>query len=145
MNKHRCLYFLKTTLLKALMYCIVSTGIAAPAFLHADPVYTKVIEITLGDYRYMPDRIQLIVGQPVILRLINIDSITPHTFVLPDASDGLDVDVDILAGETVDVHLMPLVEGRHTFYCKNKFIFMDSHRDKGMHGILEVTGNNHSK
>ena len=30
--------------------------------------------------------------------------------------DGLDVDVDILAGESVDVYLMPLVAGSHTFF-----------------------------
>ncbi len=33
---------------------------------------------------------------------------TPHNFTLPDAEFGLDTDVDIAAGETVEVHLNPL-------------------------------------
>ena len=90
--------------------------------LYAEAVYTKVIEVTLGDYRYMPSSIQLMVNQPVVLRLINVDSFTPHNFTLHDASDGLDVDVDIPAGESVNVNLMPIVAGSHTFYCKNKFL-----------------------
>jgi len=116
-----------------LLTCLLSVNV-----LHAEPVYKKVIEVTLGDYRYMPGHIQLIVDQPVVLRLVNVDSFTPHNFTLEDASDGLDVNVDIPAGATVDVHLMPIVAGSHTFYCRNKFWFMDSHREKGMQGKLTV-------
>lgn len=107
-------------------------------WLHADAVYKQVIEVTLGDYRYMPGNIQLAINQPVILRLVNVDSFTPHNFTLEDASDGLDVNVDIPAGGSVDVHLMPLVTGSHTFYCSNKFLFLNSHREKGMEGTLTV-------
>ncbi len=107
-------------------------------WLHAEAGYIKVIEVTLGDYRYMPANIQLMVDQPVVLRLVNVDSFTPHNFTLKDASDGLDVNVDIPAGDSVDVSLMPLVAGSHTFYCKNKFLFTDSHRERGMQGTLTV-------
>ena len=113
--------------------------------LYAEAVYTKVIEVTLGDYRYMPGSIQLIVNQSVVLHLINVDSFTPHNFTLPDASDGLDVNIDIPAGESVNVNLMPLVVGSHTFYCKNKFLFSDSHREKGMHGTLTVIPENQAE
>ena len=113
--------------------------------LYAEAVYTKVIEVTLGDYRYMPSSIQLIVNQPVVLHLINVDSFTPHNFTLQDASDGLDVNIDIPAGESVKVNLMPLVVGSHTFYCKNKFLFSDSHREKGMQGTLTVIPDNQAE
>ena len=113
--------------------------------LYAEAVYTKVIEVTLGDYRYMPSSIQLIVNQPVVLHLINVDSFTPHNFTLQDASDGLDVNIDIPAGESVKVNLMPLVVGSHTFYCKNKFLFLDSHREKGMQGTLTVIPDNQAE
>lgn len=113
--------------------------------LYAEAVYTNVIEVTLGDYRYMPSSIQLIVNQPVVLHLINVDSFTPHNFTLQDASDGLDVNVDIPAGESVNVNLMPLVVGSHTFYCKNKFLFSDSHREKGMQGTLTVIPDNQAE
>jgi hypothetical protein len=42
------------------------------------------------------------------------------------------------SGESVDVHLMPLVAASHTFYCSNKLLFMDSHRKQGMEGKLTV-------
>ena len=129
-----------------LLVCSVLSGLLLPAGpLHAEAVYTKTIEVTLGDYRYMPGNIQLIVNQPVVLHLVNVDSYTPHNFTLPDASDGLDVDVDIPAGGSVDVHLMPLVAGSHTFYCNNQFLFMDSHREKGMQGTLTVIPHNQAE
>jgi plastocyanin len=130
---------------KTLRYAILLSGLLSASWLHAEAVYTKTIEVTLGDYRYMPGNIQLIINQPVVLHLVNVDSYTPHNFTLPDASDGLDVDIDIPAGGSVDVHLMPLVTGSHTFYCKNKFLFMDSHREKGMQGRLTVIPHNQAK
>ena len=129
---------LKSALPRMLQFSILLTCLLSASGLLAGSVYVKVIEVTLGDYRYMPSNIELLVDQPVILHLVNVDSFTPHNFTLEDASDGLDVDVDIPAGGSVDVHLMPLVAGSHTFYCRNKLWFMDSHREKGMEGTLTV-------
>ncbi len=129
---------LKTAAHITLQFSLLLTCLLSASWSHAEPVYTKVIEVTLGDYRYMPANIQLIIDQPVVLHLVNVDSFTPHNFTLEDASDGLDINVDIPAGESVDVHLMPLVAGSHTFYCRNKLWFMDSHREKGMEGTLTV-------
>ena len=136
---------IKTVLHKILPYAVLLSGLLPASWLHAEAAYTNVIEVTVGDYRYMPGNIQLIINQPVVLHLVNVDSYTPHNFTLQDASDGLDVDIDIPAGGSVDVHLMPLVTGSHTFYCKNKFLFMDSHREKGMQGTLTVIPHNQAK
>jgi plastocyanin len=106
--------------------------------LYADQGKTKVIEVKLGDYKYTPGDIKLVVQQPVILRLTNTDLMTPHNFIIEDDSDGLDTNVDVSPGDTVDVHLMPLVLGTHTFYCSKKFLFLDSHREKGMEGKLII-------
>jgi len=99
---------------------------------------TRSVRVTLGDYRYMPDKIILKAGQPVVLQLVNTDLITPHNFTLNDEEFGLDVDVDVPAGDTVEVPLMPLWPGRFTFYCNKKLLFMESHRQKGMEGHLIV-------
>jgi len=128
----------KTAAHITLQFFLLLAFLLVTTWSHAEPAYTKVIEVTLGDYRYMPKDIQLLVNQPVILHLVNVDSFTPHNFTLEDASDGLDVNIDIPAGESVDVNLMPLVTGSHTFYCRNKFLWMDSHREKGMQGTLTV-------
>jgi plastocyanin len=116
-----------------LLVCILSTSLS-----YAAESNVRVINIKLGDYRFTPDKIQLVTGQPVILRLTNSDLITPHNLSLDDPDDGLDINVDVSAGDTVDVPLLPLFAGSHTFYCRNKLLFMDSHREKGMQGTLTV-------
>jgi plastocyanin len=98
----------------------------------------RVVEVLLGSYRFMPTEIQLIAGEPVILRLVNADSIIPHNFTIHDASGELDINVDVIAGETVDINLKPSTAGRYTFYCGNKMLFMKSHREKGMEGVINV-------
>lgn len=122
-------------LLPGLLF-IVTSGLNG--LLYAAEENTRIIRIVLGDYHFMPAELQLVAGQPVILQLVNTDTFTPHNFTLEDPDQGLDTDVDILAGETVEVHLMPLWPGRHTFYCSNQLLFMDSHREKGMEGSLIV-------
>ena len=124
---------LKLLRLPLMMLCLFSTGLS-----YAADSDVRVINVQLGDYRFKPDKILLATGQPVILRLTNTDLITPHNFSLDDPSDGLDVNVDVSAGDTVDVKLLPLFAGSHTFYCRNKLLFMDSHREKGMEGTLTV-------
>jgi hypothetical protein len=49
---------------------------------------------------------------------------TPHNFTLPDAEFGLVTDVDIAAGETVEVHLNPLWPGNFIFYCKSGTFYL---------------------
>ncbi len=137
------LYLYKQSLQKTAVHTVLQISVLLACLLSASWLYagqghTTVIEVKLGDYRYMPSEIQLVVDQPVILHLVNTDLITPHNFTLEDPSDGLDVNVDIPAGESLDVHLMPLVAGSHTFYCRNKLLFMESHREKGMQGRLIV-------
>lgn len=107
--------------------------------LHAVQDDVQVIEIRLGDYRFTPGEIQLVAGQPAVLRLINTDSIIPHNFTLIAAGNTVDIDADVLGGESIEITLKALPAGRYTFYCANKLPFMKSHRDKGMTGILLVS------
>ena len=113
-------------------------AIMLSSLLYAAEDDTKIIQIKMGDYRFTPDELTLVAGQPIVLRLVNTDTITPHNFILEDPDTGLDVNVDVSADESVDVKLMPLWPGRHTFYCGNKLSFMKSHREKGMEGTLIV-------
>lgn len=43
--------------------------------------------------------------------------------------------IDIRGGEYSFTTTKP---GKYPFYCDKKLLFMDSHREKGMEGILEV-------
>ena len=124
---------------------LISPGAAALILLyaggplHAEQQTVQPLVIHLGDYRFEPAEVRLDAGQPAVLRLVNSDRMVPHNFTL-EAGNGIDpIDVDVAAGETVDVELKPLSAGRYTFYCDKKMVFMKSHRAKGMEGSLIVT------
>jgi plastocyanin len=98
----------------------------------------REIDMTMGDYHYAPDVIEMESGQSIVLQLTNTDSITPHNFTLVDKSAGLDVDTDIAAGDSVRIRISTQQPGAYTGYCNRKLPFMKSHRDRGMQGTLIV-------
>jgi plastocyanin len=111
-------------------------------FIYAWPVIasepTQAITLTLGDYRFTPDTIEVIAGQPVRLTLTNVDTITPHNFIMNDEAAGLNIDTSVSAGKTTTVEFTPTTPGSYTFYCSKKLPFMKSHQEKGMKGTLTV-------
>jgi plastocyanin len=98
----------------------------------------QTVTLTLGDYRFDPDSIEVRSGQPVVLTLINKDGVTPHNFTLQDTAAGLDIDTGVSAGSTSTVTFTPEKPGTYTFYCSKKLPFMKSHRARGMEGTLIV-------
>jgi plastocyanin len=107
-------------------------------WIYASDDAMPVIDLELGDYRFLPREIHLNANQSAILRLVNTDSVTPHNFIMETGHGSPVVEVDLLGGESVEVKLPHLPAGRYTFYCSNKLLFMKSHREKGMEGILIV-------
>ena len=104
---------------------VLISSFGTPATARQD---LTIIEIRMGDYRFTPADVQITANQPAVLRLINTDGMTPHNFRL--SAGG--IDVDVLAGDSVDVELGPIPEGEYRFYCDKKLPFMKSHREKGM-------------
>ena len=98
----------------------------------------QVITLTLGDYQFTPDTVEVTAGQPVQLTLTNTDSITPHNFILKDEAAGLDIDIDVSARKTAIIEFTPEKTGSYSFYCSKKLPFMKSHQEKGMQGTLTV-------
>lgn len=98
----------------------------------------QAVTLTLEDYRFDPDSIEVQSNQPVVLTLINKDGITPHNFTLQDTAAGLDIDINVSAGSTSMIEFTPEIPGAYTFYCAKKLPFMKSHRAHGMEGTLIV-------
>ena len=137
--KHPFCHSMQSTIVPGiLLISLLLASLASASWLYADQRDIKVIEVQLGDYRFIPQETQLTADQPVILRLVNTDSITPHNFTMKAANNAADINVDVLGGESIDVQLEPLPAGRYPFFCANKFMFMKSHREKGMEGTLVV-------
>jgi plastocyanin len=118
---------------------VLTTGLFALTALNAAATSAQGIAIQLGDYRFTPDSITAKSGETLHLELTNTDSLTPHNFTLKAEAAGLDVDIDVSAGETEVVDITPRASGTYRFYCDKKLPFMKSHRDRGMEGTLVVT------
>ena len=112
------------------------------AVLLAAPVYaaeTRIIDVELGSYFIKPEKISVKVGEPVTLKLTNSASVVPHDLKIVAPEAGIDIKVDVAAGKTASVSFTPTKAGTYEMICDKKLMFFASHKDKGMHGVLEVT------
>jgi cytochrome c oxidase subunit II len=73
----------------------------------------RIIKITAHKFAYEPDRIDLKLGEPVVLELTSKD--VTHGFKIPD----LGLRADLEPGETARVRLVPEKAGTFEFYCDN--------------------------
>ena len=95
------------------------------------------VDVKVDSYSFEPNHIVLVVGKPVELTLKSVTTVIPHNFTLNYPEAGLNVDQNISHGQEVKVTFTPTKTGSFDFYCDKTFLF-DSHRKKGMKGILEV-------
>lgn len=90
-----------------------------------------------GGYFYDPNSIVVKVNVPVELSIRKEAGMTPHDFVVKAPEAGIDVSVT-LDTKPVLVRFTPTRPGRYPFICSKKLLFLKSHKDKGMEGMLEV-------
>ena len=95
------------------------------------------IEIRGGSYFFDPNHIIVKVNVPVELKVKKEGGITPHNIVMKAPEAGIDFDT-AMSGNAKVVVFTPKKTGTFRFYCSKKLLFFESHRDKGMEGVLEV-------
>lgn len=95
------------------------------------------VEIKGGSYFFKPDHVVVKVNVPVELTVSIEKGLIPHTLVIDAPGAGVSVD-EKLSSEPKSIRFTPTAAGKFPFYCKNKFLFFKSHREKGMEGVLEV-------
>ena len=103
-----------------------------------DPDGVQRIEILGGSYFFDPDYIVVKVNVPVELKIREDSGITPHDFVLHAPDAGMDIRLDLTTEPRI-VRFTPTRSGEYAFYCDVKFLFFESHREKGMVGMLVVS------
>jgi plastocyanin domain-containing protein len=91
-----------------------------------------------GGYFYDPNYIIVKVNVPVELSVRKEAGMTPHDFVIKAPEAGINVAVSLDAKPQL-VKFTPTKTGKYPFICSKKMVFMQSHKDKGMEGVLEVT------
>lgn len=90
-----------------------------------------------GNYFFRPRRIIVTANVPVQLDVSLEPGMVPHTLVITAPEAGIAVD-EKLGSEVKKIRFTPTAAGKYPFYCSNKLLFFESHRDKGMQGVLEV-------
>jgi plastocyanin domain-containing protein len=95
------------------------------------------IQMVGGGYFFGPEHIVVRAHAPVEILVRREAGIVPHTFVLNIPDEGVDIDQD-LSTEVKTVRFTIHKPGQYAFYCRNRFLFFESHRAKGMQGVIEV-------
>lgn len=137
---------------KLAVLCLILCGcgvLTGPAWGDARPKGEKVfkatvdsdgvqrVEILGGGYFFTPNRIIVKVNVPVELKVRKEPGIVPHNIVVKAPEAGIDFDLS-LSDEPKSVRFTPTRPGVYPFYCNKKLLFFESHREKGMEGVLEV-------
>lgn len=116
----------------------VTAGESVPFVIPPEKDGVQRASLVVDSYSYTPAHLVVQAGKPVELVLNSITFMTPHNFVMNDESAGLSISEDVKAGATAVVRFTPQRPGRYPFYCDKKLLFLPTHRDKGMEGVLDV-------
>ncbi len=95
------------------------------------------VEVMGGSYFFNPNHIIVKVNVPVELIVRKESGIVPHNIVIKAPEAGIDFDV-AMASEPKVIRFTPTRVGTYPMYCSKKLLFFESHREKGMEGVLEV-------
>ena len=95
------------------------------------------VEMTGGEYYFDPNVVVVKVNVPVELKVRKEAGITPHNIVLKAPEAGINID-ESLSGDPKVVTFTPTKSGKYEFECTKKLPFVKSHKERGMHGVLEV-------
>ena len=135
MRRLTCLSMMTLLLLAFLAATAGAQEKKAVASIGADGV--QRVEIVGGSYFFDPNHIVVKVNVPVEIKIRKGGGLFPHDFVLKAPEAGIDVVVDFDT-EPKTVSFTPTKAGQYPFYCDKRLLFFKSHRDRGMHGMLEV-------
>jgi len=97
------------------------------------------IEVLAGEYFFDPNYIIVKVNVPVEIKIKKEPTIVPHDFVIKAPDAGIDITESLSNREPKIIKFIPAKTGKYPFYCDKKFLFFESHREKGMEGTIEVT------
>ena len=113
-------------------------GSGPPVVLTPDEDGIQRVTIVMESYSFSPNEIIVQANTPVSIRLENHSFLVPHNFVIDNPQMDLHHEINVSAGDSVNLQLLLTTPGTYTFYCDKKLLFFPSHREEGMEGHLEV-------
>jgi plastocyanin len=105
------------------------------AVVDADGV--QRVDVVGGGYYFDPNYIVVKVNVPVELKVRKEGGYTPHDIVVKAPEAGIDFG-ESLGKDPKVITFTPKTIGKYEMYCSKKLIFVKSHKDRGMHGTIEV-------
>lgn len=124
---------LTTVLLVAAIPAISGERVEAP--IGNDGV--QRLSVLAGRYFFRPDHIVVKANRPVELVVSKEPGFVPHNFALNIPSEKIELDEELGTAPRA-IRFTIHQPGRYDFYCSKKPLFFESHREKGMEGVLEV-------
>ncbi|KVF19168.1 hypothetical protein [Burkholderia vietnamiensis] len=120
---------------------------AGTAFARADAtVPTRVpvdadgvqrVTIVGGSYFFRPALVIVRADVPVELTVSAEPGVVPHSFEIDAPQAGIAVHTE-LATTPRTLRFTPTQPGRFAYYCTHRLLFLRSHRERGMAGVLVV-------
>jgi plastocyanin len=95
------------------------------------------LKVVGGSYFFTPDHIIVKVDVPVELTVSKESGMVPHDIVVKAPEGGIDF-TETLSAEPKTLRFTPTKPGTYPIYCSKKLLFLESHRHKGMEGVIEV-------
>ncbi len=95
------------------------------------------VSVLAGEYFFDPNVIVVKANVPVELSIKKEAGITPHDFALKAPEAGIDIKESLSTDPKV-IKFTATKPGSYPFECTERFLFFKSHKDRGMHGTLEV-------
>jgi hypothetical protein len=95
------------------------------------------VRVFAGSYFFRPRQIRVEAHSPVELTVVLEPGLIPHDFVIDAPKAGITVR-ETLGDEPRVIRFLPEVPGIFEFYCSKRLLFFESHKDRGMRGVLEV-------
>lgn len=105
------------------------------ATIDADGV--QRVQMTGGEYYFDPNVVVVKINVPVELHVKKAGGVAPHDIVLKAPEAGIDF-AESLDSKVKIITFTPTRTGAYPFACSKRFLFFESHKDQGMHGVLEV-------
>ena len=103
----------------------------------ADKDGVQRVQVVAGSYFFKPGHIVVKANAPVELVARKEPGMAPHNLVIKAPEAGLAVEED-LGNEPRKIAFTPTRPGKYEIYCSKKPPLGQSHRERGMVGVLEV-------
>jgi plastocyanin domain-containing protein len=138
-NMRTIKYLIVFLLFAGLAYAADTTGDKKIFTATVNPDGVQRVEITGGGYYYDPNYIIVKKDVPVEFVVKKVSSFMPipHNIAMDAPEAGINFKEDMETEPKV-IRFTPTKTGTYPFYCDKKFLFFESHREKGMEGTLEV-------